>query len=405
MNVMRLAGRNILRARRRSLVTVGAMAFALGIMIVFSSLYDGLLFDLRRNASLMTTGHLQIHPNGYLDKPSLYERIEHEDAVLKKLRDLGYKATARLFAGGLAASDTASAGVKLWGVDPEGERQTVKMTGHLLAGKWLDASDRKGVVLGKILARTLESKPGDDLVLVTQAADGSMANDRFTVRGVLKSIGDEIDAAGLFMPRKTFREFMAIPEGAHEITVAMGEEMILEEAGKSLSKAFPELEVKTWKQLNPSMAEMVELSDAFLLPMIVLVYMAIGIVILNAMLMAVFERIKEYGVMKAIGVSPFQVFRLVMSETLVMSLFACALGLLFGLPFAWILQTHGIDLSSYGDSASMSGVAMETIWRSLLTPRSVYMPVAALFVLSLIATIYPAWKASALRPIDAIHHQ
>ncbi len=405
MNTMRLAGRNILRARRRSLVTVGAMAFALGIMIVFSALYDGLLFDLRRNASLMTMGHLQIHPEGYLDKPSIYERIGNETAILDKLHNLGYKATPRLFAGGLAASDNASAGVRLWGVDPEGERQTVKMTEHLQKGTWLENSDPNGIVLGKVLARTLEAGPGDEVVIVTQAADGSMANDRFTVRGVLKAIGDEINAAGLFLPLKTFRKFMEIPQGAHEITLAMGDEMILEEAGKSLSETFPKLEVKTWKQLNPSMAEMVELSDAFLLPMIVLVYMAIGIVILNAMLMAVFERIKEYGVMKAIGVTPFQLFRLVLAETLVMSLYACVFGLLFGIPFAWILQTHGIDLSSYADSASMSGVAMETIWRSLLTARSIYMPVASLFVLSLIATIYPALKASMLNPIEAIHHQ
>lgn len=400
-----MAGRNVLRAKRRAAITAGAMALAYGLMIVFSALWDGLLNDFRRNASLMDTGHLQIHARGYLAKPGLYDRVADPDGVVAALRAKGYRASPRLFAAGLAAYGSASAGVRLWGVDPEGERTAVKMPGYTLKGSWLASDDPGGVVLGKILSRSLKASVGDRIVVVTQAADGSTASRLYTVRGVMKSVGEELNRAGLIMTTAAYRDLMAIPDGAHEIVVTMGDKMTLPAAGAELKGIFPALDVRTWKELNPAVSELINLSDAMQIPLFGLIYLAVCIVILNAMLMAVFERIREYGVMKALGVTPFGIFRLVYAEALVLVAISSVAGLAFGVPGALWFERHGINLVPGEAQFSLSGVAIDALWRADLSWTNLVAPFALVLALTSLAALYPALKAARLNPVQAINHK
>jgi len=274
-----------------------------------------------------------------------------------------------------------------------------------LSGKWLDKSDDKGVVLGRNMARSLKAEIGSEIVLVSQAADGSLANDLYNVRGILKSVNSRINRGGLIMTEKAFRDFMVMPEGAHQIAVSMPEDMDLQDALKEVSQIASDNEVRTWKQISPFLAQWVDNSDAWLIPTIAIMYLAVVIVILNAMLMAVFERIREYGVMKALGVSPGTVFSLVMKETVVMTVIAGAVGLIVGVPLLFYFQSNGIDLASFKGDMVISGIAMETIWRADVSAYVISMPLIMLLILALVATIYPALKAARLNPIDAIRHQ
>lgn len=405
MRTLQMAGRNVLRAKRRSAITAGAMALAYGLMIVFSALWDGLLNDFRRNASLMDTGHVQIHARGYLAKPGLYDRVDDPGAIAAALRAKGYRSSPRLFAAGLAAYGNASAGVRLWGVDPDGEKTVVKMPAYMLRGSWLDATDPKGVVLGKILARALKASVGDRIVVVTQAADGSTANQLYTVRGVMKSVGEELNRAGLIMIAAAYRDLMAIPEGAHEIVVTMGDTMTLQASAAELKGMFPQLDVKTWQELNPAVSELLKLSDAMQIPLFGLIYMAVCIVILNAMLMAVFERIREYGVMKALGVTPFGIFRLVYAEALVLVGISSVAGFAFGVPAALWFERHGINLVPGEAQFSMSGIAIDAIWRADFSPMNVAAPLVLVLALTTLAALYPALKAARLNPVQAINHK
>ena len=404
MKIWRMAFRHILRARRRSLITVLAMAFALGIMIVYLSLMDGLLRDMRDNAILLDMGHVQVHAPGFLEDRSLYRRIEQADRRLAALDSAGLHASARLFASGLAAKDDASVGISLRGTDPEREPIVTRLSSHLLAGRWLSDADPQGVVLGKRLARSLGAGIGDTIVVVSQAADGSVANDLFQVRGILKSVSDETDRTAFYMTIQSFRGFMVMPDGAHEIVIRLPDGMDLNGAAAEITRLCPGLDVRTWKRLNPALAEMIDMAGAFLVPLIVITYIAIAIVILNAMLMAVFERIHEYGILKALGIGPLEVFRLVMAEMTIMAVSAALLGMALGITLALRLQTHGIDLSRFIAGGTLSGVALDVVWRSLITPRSVYMPLLLLFLFTFIAGLYPAVKASWLKPVEAIHH-
>lgn len=404
MKTWSMAFRNILRAKRRSLITILAMAFALGIMVVYTGLMDGMIGDMKKNAVMLEMGHVQIHAEGYQESPSIYKRIQTPDVLLERLAKAGYTASYRLFASGLAAHGNSSAGVYLRGVAPDLEAETMRLPHHLLAGKWLNRNDPKDIVLGKRLAKTLSASLGDEIVIVSQASDGSIANDLYRVGGILKSISEEVDRAGLFMTVDAFRYLMVVAKGAHEIVITLPEDADLNAAASTIANMAQEIEVSTWRQLNPALAQMIDAADAFLLPLVIITYIAVAIVILNAMLMAVFERIREYGVMKALGVNPYEVFFLVLTETIIMTTAAAVLGLGFGVPLAFYLETHGINLTPFTEGTTISGVALDLIWHSMVSARTILLPLVTLYVLTVIATIYPAAKAAYLNPVEAIHH-
>jgi ABC-type lipoprotein release transport system permease subunit len=406
MTLWRMAFRNILRSRRRSLITGLAMAFALAVMMAYGGLIDGLLTGMKKNALELEIGHFQIHEDDYRNSPSLYKRIPEATELVKKIEGLGYRASLRLFASGLAAHENSSAGVFLRGVDPEREAEATQLPRHLREGEWLSSAKPKNIVLGKRLAKSLAVTVGDEIVLVSQAADGSTANDLFNVGGILKTIGDATDRSALFMSAATFREFMVMPEGAHEIAVTLADESKMGEAQPRIAALLgPDLELLSWKQVNPSLAEMFVAMDISLIPTIGLVYIAIAIVILNAMLMAVFERIREYGVMKAIGVGPGAIFKLVLGEMAILSTASAVLGVGLGIPLLVYFERHGISLEGIAGDTSFSGIAMEPVWYAIATPRAVLAPLIILFVMSVLATLYPALKAARLDPIQAIHHR
>src|SRR5690606_8783707 len=191
---------------------------------------------------------------------------------------------------------------------------------------------------------------GDELVILSQGADGSMANDVYPVRGILKSVADKIDRAGVFMTHAQFRELMVLPEGVHQLILRVPADAALADATAQAAAAAPEgVEVSSWKQLQPMLASMLDSGRGAMQVMAVIVYLAVGIVILNAMLMAVFERIRELGVLKAIGFGPGKIVRLIYFETAIQASVAIVVGVVLALPTNWYLTEHGLDLSALGN--------------------------------------------------------
>ncbi len=408
MNVFGMAVRNIGRNRTRTFTTVGAMAFACALMILYSSLVEGFLNIMVRNAVGMSISEIQIHAKGYRNDPDLYKKIENYSGIISKLELEGFKASPRLYGFGLAAAGSSSSGVSLQGVDIVREPGVTQLYSHIAQGKWLDKSDPKGVVIGGKLSRSLGVGVGGEVIIISQAADGSMANDLYTVRGILKSVGEVIDRGGFLMLASTFRELMVVPEGAHEIAIVRSDDgTTLNQAMEKVIKIAPGLEVKSWRELQPVIARMLDTTDASLFIMLLITYMAIGMVTLNAILMSVFERIREFGVMKAIGVTPAQIVLIVFTEALAQAVIACVLALVAGLSVSYYFQSHGIDLSSISGVsavAAIGGVAIDPIWYTKVTLASVTFPVVTLVVIVVLAAIYPAGKAALIQPVKAIHH-
>ena len=399
-----MAWRNVWRNRRRTLVTVAATTLAFTVMIVYSSLVEGYLRSMERNILDLELGDVQIHAPDYEDDPSLYSSIQDPDALLRRFDERGYHATTRLLGFGLGAAGEASAGVTLYGIDVARDSMVSRIDERIQSGAWLDPSRPNEVVVGHQLARTLEVKPGDELVLVSQAADGSMANDLFVVRGVLQVVSEGADRAGVFMTQEAFRRFFAFPTGAHEIILRRPPATTLDAFAADVRALAPGERVQTWRELSPTLASMLDSARGVMMIVFLIVYVAIGILILNAMLMAVFERIREFGVLKAIGYAPSQVLGMIFGECAVQTALAILVGGALAAPALWYLKNVGIDMGRLGGMAIM-GMVLDPVWRGVIEPRVFVGPLFTLLFIVAVAAVYPAAKAAWISPIRAIQHR
>jgi ABC-type lipoprotein release transport system permease subunit len=210
------------------------------------------------------------------------------------------------------------------------------------------------------------------------------------------------------MNESSFREMMVFPSGAHKIVVRRPADVDLDTAATVVSGIAAAtgdgINVMTWKDLNPIVAQMLEGTRGIIMFMFFIVYVAVGILILNAMLMAVFERIREFGVLKALGVGPLKVFSLILVESGVQACIAAVVGFVLALPGMWYLSEHGIAVGALGGTDLM-GVAMRPVWYGIYSPEGLVGPFVMLFFVVGFAVVYPALKAAWIRPIEAMHHQ
>ena len=404
MRLLVMAWRNLWRYRRRTAVTTAAMTLALLIMVLYTSLVEGYLRDLERNVVDIELGDIQIVAPGYRDNPSIYRRIEDPEQLVGQLQDRGFRASARLIGGGLGAAGESSAGVILKGVNVEQDASVSEIAEHLLSGEWLDSEDPYGVVVGKRLANTLGIEPGDELVLLGQAADGGIANDLYAVRGVLRSITDDVDRAGVFMTESAFRSFFVIPDGAHLVMVRRPANRELLVAVGDVRNVASELTVETWRDLAPILATFLDSTRSLIVIVFLIIYIVVAILIINAMLMSVFERIRELGVLKALGVGPGHVFTLVLMEGGLQTAIAIVVGLVLSVPGLAYLADHGLDLSGIG-GMSFAGMAIDPVWRAVVTPMTIVGPVVTLVFIVAVSVLYPALKAARISPVAAMRYQ
>jgi len=405
MTTLRIAIRNLMRNKRRMLITTCAMAFALFIMIVYKGLYDGFLLEFEHNAVALDLSMIQLHAMDYRSEPSIYKVIPDVESTINKLEKAGFHAAPRLFGFALAAAGNSSAGVTLRGVDIEREKKVTELCNHVSSGSWLSSQDSSGVVIGGKLAKTLGIDLDDEIVIVGQAVDGSLANELYEVRGILKTVSAEIDRAGFFMTDEAYKTLMSFERGAHEIAVHIPDSRALDDAVQEIQRLVPDIEVLNWRELAPELSQMLDVSNVSLILLYVIAYAAIALVTLNAMLMAVFERIREYGIMKAIGVYPRQIWRMVIFEAFAQIILASILGTIAGIPVSLYLENHGINYSAFGDGAAISGVALDPIWTSHVTIETVIEPILFMMGMVLLAVIYPGLKAALIQPIKAIYHR
>ena len=342
MGILRLAWRNIWRNTRRTAVTVAAMALSLAVTIVYAAMVEGYMVTMERDALDAEMGVAQVFAQGYQDRPSIYSVMEDAPAVVDRLRAAGLPAAARLLGGGLMAAGESSAGVQLRGIDVAAEQDVLSVAGMVKEGRWLDAAHPNGVVLGLRLARTLGVTVGDEVVMLSQATDGSIANSLGVVRGVLATVSEPTDRAGVFLTAGAFREFFQLEEGAHQIIVKRPDVVDLTALEARIQAAAPGHQVMTWRALVPVMASMMDSLGGLMAFLMFIINVAIAIVILNAMLMAVFERIKEFGVLKALGVAPLQVLAMIYAESFLQVNYAESQKHGLVMPEGWLSQANQI---------------------------------------------------------------
>lgn len=403
MQTFRLAWRNIWRNKRRTSVTVAAMAVAVLVTTVYSSMVTGYLGNMERDALDLEVGAAEIFAAGYQDKPSVFTAMPDSAAVVRALDAQGIAASERLLAAGLASAGEASAGVTFRGLNVEQDARVLTIGRQVREGEWLDPADPRGVVVGSRLAKTLGVKVGSEIVMLGQATDGSIANELGVVRGILRSVGEATDRSGIFMTQDAFRGFMAYAGGAHQIIIQRQPQVTLELLEPRLEAVAPRHDVQTWRELMPMLGTMLDSTKGLMAFMSLIVNIAIAIVVLNAMLMAVFERIKEFGILKALGAGALDVLKLIYAESMMQVGLAVAAAAVLAVPSLWYLSVVGIDMGALAGVSAM-GLSMGSSWQAVVTPATLITPVTMTVAVVTLAVLYPALKAALIEPVRAIHH-
>jgi ABC-type lipoprotein release transport system permease subunit len=319
---------------------------------------------------------------------------------------LVYAATPRVYGYGLVSAAHQSAGAELLGVVPDEEQKVTVLHTRIVKGSYLSEQIPKGIVMGDKLAATIGVEVGSEIVLLTQAADGSMGNDLYTIVGIFHTNLDDTDQGLVLMRLSSLQELLRLPPvrihevgiKLHDITEATTAARALE---VQLNKTLP-VRVRAWPELAPELADYVQFnrSITFILFFIFFLLAVIGIV--NTMLMAVIERTRELGMLMAVGMRPVQVVGLILAEAAGLAGASLVLGGAIGVPVLWYLQVHGLDLGGAIDEISLAGVVLGHHWYGRQDFFAYGQAALGLAVTALVSALYPALRAARFRPTEAL---
>ncbi|MFH1276887.1 MAG: FtsX-like permease family protein [Candidatus Eisenbacteria bacterium] len=402
MTLLRHAWLNLWRNRKRTGITLAAIALNTAILVAAYSLMDGLFQRAVSYATDLIVGEGQVHAPGYRKDRSVYKSIESPETVLARAEKEGIGAVARSYVYGLASTGSKSAGALFWGVDPARERRVFDLAGHVDQGSFLGDKATGRIVLGRKLANSLHARIGSEIVVILQAADGSLGNDLYTVAGILKASGEGFDRSAAILHIDDLQEIAVLGGRIHEIALNTRGKRTPGEIGEAIAPALGGAEFRTWRDILPTLSDMVNLSGVAMWIFGAIFMLAGALGVMNTMLMATYERFREFGILKAIGTTPARIMRDVAAEALVLVLVSTALGAAIGLAGAWYLKVVGIDTSSWGPTLSAAGVAFDPVWRAAISFGGVAGPVVIMWVVCVAAALYPASIAARLDPAEAI---
>jgi ABC-type lipoprotein release transport system permease subunit len=409
-----MAWRNIWRNPRRTLLTVLAIAFACVLLIFMLSFQFG-SYDTMINASVkINTGHLQIQARGYQQNKKM-RLVIPDPAPLKQV--LGsmpfveaYTCRAQAFA--LVSSDKRSYGVVVVGVEPETEEKVSTLGSIIQKGDYLTRAPEdphlSGALVGRVLARNLKVDIGDELTILGQGRDGSVAATVLKVQGIYGSGMDEFDRSALHIPLEAFQDIFFMQKAVHEIVVIcdhLSSVQKIKSRLQNLVKDFPEMTqqpvVLDWNELMPGLRQAIrmDLVSGGIFYLILILVVAFSI--LNTFLMAILERTHEFGVMMAVGTRPDRLTRLVLTESAGMTLVGVGAGVVLGCLLTWYFQVHGIEIAGSSEILRQYGIPSRLYPRLSLLSAST--GPAAVFVITSVSALYPALKIRRLTPVEALN--
>jgi len=407
MLFLAMAWRNVWRHRRRSLLTVATIALGLAFNIFMRGIGDGFHEQMVDNSVQAHIGHLQVHRDGYHDDPGINKTIPELERVETAISGLtgvrGY--SVRVLGDGLASTAANSAGVGIAGVDPGRERSVTTIHRAVVAGSYLGPEDSQSILIGERLAKLLQVELGENLVLLVQAADGSMGGEKYRITGIFRSGSPDLDRGVVYLLRQDAESLFALAGRATEAAVLLNSSQDVDRVHAELERSLAGtgVEVLPWYVVEPYIQQFIDLDDAFFYVIVLILFIVISVGILNTILMSIFERVREFGVMMSLGMKPRQVVRLVVMEAALLGLVGALVGAALGSAITLYYASVGMDFASWAEGAAALGMTTTVAYPKLTAANLVVSNISVLFVVMLVA-LYPAVHAARLRPVEAIRH-
>ncbi|MBO6489803.1 MAG: ABC transporter permease [Pelagibacteraceae bacterium] len=405
MKITKLSWRNLWRNPTRTNVTISAVSLCIAVLIIFQSMIVGLIEKAKFTTTNLVIGEVQVHAEGYLDDRSIYKSLQNTEEIHLVAKENNIGLVERSYGFGLISSGTKSAGTQFWGINPESELQHFDFANHIDKGNFLTNTSLKKIVLGRKLASSIAADIGTELVVFVQGADGSLGNELFYVAGILKNMADNVDRGAAMILRKDFDILFSANNLIHEIALNSKGRFESEEIQKLLSAKTTDVDVETWQQLMPTIALMTEKMSVFMRTFFSLIFgIAASLGVMNTMIMSTYDRMREFGIIRAIGTTPWRILKQISLEAILLTTIASVIGVVVGLSVALYFQKYGFDVSG-GGNMSFGGVVMDPVWRGSVSVGIVLLPVVLLMLVSVVASIYPASIAARIKPVEAIHYK
>jgi ABC-type lipoprotein release transport system permease subunit len=398
----RLAWRNLWRNHRRTVIMLLAISVGVWAMIFMTALMRGMVDEMVKDGIDSLPGHVQIHATAYRDDPSIDNSMQAPSGrLLGALNDPAVVAwTSRVRVPAMISSEYDNRGVTLLGVDPGKEIELGFDPGSITEGRFVDGPDDRGLVVGRKLLERLETETGKRVVVMSQDPENNVADRGFRVVGVYKAKLEGQEDIFVYAGRETVQAMLAMGGDVSEIAARGIDYRDVQGLHRVLKSAAPsELEVLPWDKLDSYLGSMLKVMDGFILVWVIVIFLALSFGLVNTLMMAVFERVREIGLMQALGMKPSAILFQILME----SLFLLALGLLIGnlLAFATIIPLEGgIDISVVAKGFEMMGAS--SVLYPALKLNDVLLANAVVIVLGLLTSLLPAWRASQYRPVEAI---
>ncbi len=404
---LRLAWRNLWRHRRRTLIVILSIGLTMGLMMFYDGVIAGFQQAIYANAIKVLGGNIQVHASGYNDKTDLNPLLPlpNEQSVIQAAlaQPQVVAASRRIVTGGLASDRKGAFGVTIVGIEPEKEQPVSLLSQYVKSGRYLTASDQDMIFIGKGLADAMEVKVGDRITLAGRATHGQMRQRTMTVGGIYDVGMADIEKLNIYISLGEAQDLYGLSGQSTEVMVSLkqiGQEPAVINA---LKTSLPGYEMASWETNYPELQQAVAQKSAYMNAFGVIILLIAGIGILNQLMMAVYERTREIGLMAALGMKPGQISSLFILEGALLGLVGVVFGVGFGLAINIILGRVGLDYSQFANvttyMALISGKIYPTLGLEKLPMRSL-----TALIIALLASFYPAYEAAQNEPAQSLHY-
>ena len=391
----------------RSIVTVFLTAISAAILIFTSTLMDGQHGIMLKNAVEVYPGYIQITHKAFRDTPSFDNLIFDEKSVLEKLKERNdiQTFTARFETAALFSSKTKTIGAMITGIEPENESHISKLKIALVEGTYLESNDTNALYIGVELAKRLKVSLGEQLSFISNAADYSFCADNVIIKGIFQTGLYEFDANSAFLNKRYFDEVFVSENLATHIIVLPKEPHNALALSQDIQKGLDETLIsESWKEFMESLVKAMELDSIFSYINLGIFFIVIFFVIMIYTLLVVFSRVKEIGILRAIGTTSKQIFSMLVFESAILSLLGVLIGGAIGGYLAYYFNIHPIELkgeyAEYFKQYSIMSTALPTDFNLITIARDM----SIMFILGIVSTLYPIFKINAFTPSEAMRH-
>lgn len=405
---LKMAWRNIWRNPRRTLLTIAAIAFASMILVFMLSFQLGCYETMINTSVKISTGHLQIQAQGYLKDKKMRLVIKDPDKVSKFLDTVkgidNYTFRTNGFA--LVSSDKRTYGVVVTGIDPLKEANVSSIKSLIRKGRYLQEDDEYAALIGELLSNNLKVDINDEITILGQGRDGSIAAAVLTIKGIFNSGIDEFDRNVIMMGLKGFQEIFSMGTSVHEAVIAadsLGDVSMIKQNIQNnflTVKGEESLAVPDWMEIMPGLVQGIQMDLVSGIIMYIILVIVVAFSIFNTFLMAILERTREFGVMMAIGTSPSRITKLVMFESICMTIVGIVLGIIIGSLVTLYFQKHGIFIAGTEDILKEYGIP-ERLYPRLSLISAVAGPLVV-FLITFVSSVFPALRIRKLNPVKAM---